>query len=206
MSNKKSNSQSEKGQRSLLDYAKDGKDKISYYTKSDKEEEKLIGFNVVLALCSLTFLATGYIYPNSTDLFVKLFALCVFGVLAAIASIPYLVLLEWITDLINRDLFALKLSVALLIIIFNITFLGLFLNNKFFLEIGFLLLFLQLIALIVIGFFKIPVKLKVIQNKNENPSIGSIFWIFLDKIAIIGGVISLIVWISSLVPLINSYL
>lgn len=202
MPKKKIDSQSNKSQTSLLDLAKIGKEKITVYTKSDKEEEKLIGFNVVLALCSLAFLATGYVYPNNTDLFVKTFALCVFGVFAAIASVPYLVLIEWISDLIDRDLFALKLSVALLICVFNITFLGLFFNNRFFLEIGFLILFIQLIALVIIGFFKIPVKNHVIESEKQGSKLGAIIWTLLDKIAIIGGVISLLLWIYSIIPLI----
>jgi len=201
----KKDTQPQNQQPSLLEIAGVAKEKISVYTKSDKEEDKLLGFNVVLTLCSLAFILTGYVYPNSTDLFVKIFALCVFGILAAIASIPYLYLIEMITDLIKKDIFALKLSVALLICVFNLTFLGLFLNNQKFLEYGFFILFIQIILLIVIGFLKIPVHLKIEQSKTRGSSLGTLVWTILDKISIIGGVISLIIWIISLAPMILAH-
>jgi len=120
-------------EKTIYDYAKDSVNAISFYTNSDKEEDKLIGFNAILTLLCLDFIITGLLIPNSSQLVIKIIVLFIFGIVTAAICVVYLYLVEMIANLINKDLFALKLSIGILIFVACLTLSGLFLPKQEFL-------------------------------------------------------------------------
>lgn len=187
-------------EKTIYDYAKDSVNAISFYTNSDKEEDKLIGFNAILTLLCLDFIITGLLIPNSSQLVIKIIVLFIFGIVTAAICGVYLYLVVMIANLINKDLFALKLSIGILIFVACLTLSGLFLPKQEFLEWGFILICAQIILIIIIGFLKIPVKVNIQKSESQGSNLGIIFWNLLDKISIIGGVLGLIVILHSWLP------
>jgi hypothetical protein len=198
--NQKSSDNNESQISIFFDFAKASVKEISIYTNSEKEEDKLIGFNAILALLCLDFIITGLLLPNSSELVSKIIILFIFGIIAAAMCGIYLYLMVMIANLINKDIFALKLSIGILIFIVCLTLSGLFLPKQIFLEWGFILFCAQIILIIVIGFLKIPIKVNIQKSESQGSNLGIIFWNLLDKISIVGGVLGLIVLLYSWLP------
>jgi hypothetical protein len=185
----------------FFEFAKASVHEISIYTNSEKEEEKLIGFNAVLTLISLDFILTGSLLPNSSELVSKIVLLFIFGIVSAALCGIYLYLVVMIANLAKKDIFALNLSIGILIFVACLTLSGLFLPKQIFIEWGFILICIQVILIIVVGYLKIPVKKNIEQNKIQGSNLGIFFWNLLDKISIIGGVLGLILLLYSWIPI-----
>lgn len=170
------------------------KEKISKYTKSNEVEDRLIGFNLILAIGILAFIFPGYLTHGNSDFLTKIIILLVCILFAAVAGLIYLPIIEFMSDIVEKDVFSLKFSIALLICAFNLTFFGFYLDNLSFLKYGFVILIIQIVVMIIIGYLKIPVTEKVQQKADKSVDI----WVVLDKISIITGLINFIVWIFGL--------
>lgn len=175
---------------SLASLASETKKKILDYSNSSEIEKQLIGFNSVLALGTLAFIFAGFLTHGNSDFMGKIiiFFFCI--VFAGVAGVLYLPIIEFSSGFVKNDIFGLKLSIAMLICALNITFFGFYLDNLLFLQYGFAILFIQIVALAVIGYLKIPVETKIKQKANDSLDI----WVILDKISIISGLINFVVW------------
>jgi hypothetical protein len=181
----------------FFEFAKASYHEISIYTNSENEENRLIGFNAVLTLISLDFILTGALIPNSSDLVSKIVLLIILGIVSAAACGIYLYLVVMIANLAKKDTFALNLSIGILIFVACLTLTGLFLPKQIFIEWGLILILIQAILIIIVGFLKIPVKTNVEQSKIQGSKIWNFFWNLLDKISTVGGVLGFTVLIYS---------
>ena len=102
-----------------------------------------------------------------------------------------------IANLAKKDTFALNLSIGILIFVACLTLTGLFLPKQIFIEWGLILILIQAILIIIVGFLKIPVKTNVEQSKIQGSKIWNFFWNLLDKISTVGGVLGFTVLIYS---------
>jgi hypothetical protein len=181
----------------FMEFARASYQEISKYTTSEIEEDRLIGFNAVLTLISLDFIFTGALIPNSQDLVSKIILLIIFGVVSVAACGIYLYLVVLIAGLAKKDIFALNLSIGILIFVACLTLTGLFLPKQIFILWGFILILIQIILIIIVGFLKIPVKTNIEQSKIQGSKVWNFFWNLCDKISAVGGVLGLILLLYS---------
>lgn len=167
---------------------------ISKYAQSEKVEDKLIGYNVILTFLVLTFLMAGFLLPGTADIFSSIIYLFVSGIFAAILSYGYLRIIEIITNLSSKNYFALKISITLLFFIVSISLIGFLYHFKELLNIGFALLIVQILVLTGLGYYKYPIS----GPDNREYRKDANHWALVGKISDICGIINFVVWIGAI--------
>ncbi|MGD0080915.1 MAG: hypothetical protein ABSB80_09750 [Methanoregula sp.] len=190
----KKSSSSSQNENSLIDLADGALKEISKYAQSEKEEDKLIGYNVILTFLVLTFLMAGFLLPGTADIFSSIIYLFVSGIFAAILSYGYLRIIEIITNLSSKNYFALKISITLLFFVVSLSLIGFLYHIKELLNGGFALLIVQILVLTGLGYYKYPIR----GPNNQEYKKETDHWALVGKVSDVCGIINFVVWIGAI--------
>jgi len=178
---------------SLASLAQSGLRSLEKYTLSQNPIDKLLVCNALLLMINIAFLFAGnYLKNFETISFIIYF---LFGALfGAIILLGYVKILDLIKKVINNNYFAFNFSVAVLLISATFGLIGNILVQPIYLNYCLYGVITQLLGLL---FFGLVIKLPVQEElaKKQNNVLISLFWNILDKISIVSGVISLIIFI-----------
>ena len=175
---------------SLTSLANKGLDEIAKFAVSEEPTDKLIGFNAILVFITLTLIILYHFVTNPQDLLNIIIFLCIGGIGAGIVSLGYVKFLAIVSKVVSQDIFALKVSISILFFDVSCVLIGFLFSLEPLVKIAYALLVIQLLAILILGFMKIPVEQKIIEKKNSSVGI----WDLLDKIAIITGIINFMAW------------
>ncbi len=187
-SSKKRNIQIEQ-ETSLGEYVKYFFEKIGKLADSKNLSDRYVAYNSMILFLVLTFVFSNHFLKNFDDLFNVIIQVGVSGLIGAIVSLGYLFLIESINKLIKGDDFAHKIAISTLFIALTTSFLGFlyFLENL--IEISLVIVVVQVIMLILFGFFKFPIGLKIKELKDDKVNV----WSVLNKINLISGTINILI-------------
>jgi hypothetical protein len=174
---------------SLASLANEGFKSLSKFAKSEKKEDKLIGFNGILFFLIVTLGIASGITTNFNEIFNILMFLALSALISAILTIGYLKIFDIISNTISNDEFAIKSAISLQFFSVSSMLIGFLYQIKTFINIGIILLLAQLIVALILGFLKLPVKTKIETKQDNKIDI----WVILDRILICSGIINLII-------------
>ncbi|MFA5930900.1 MAG: hypothetical protein WC821_01150 [archaeon] len=187
---------------SLASLAKAAFNPVAKLCNSEKDDERLVGINIILFIFCLALVGTTQQLTDLNSIGLVAY-LVVFGLFASIISLAYRPALLAIAGFVNRDIFALKFSVGVMFILSGLSFYAAYYLRKDLLPLLIFGIIAQLMSIVIIGFAKIPIKTFQTQSKETNKLT---FWEILEKIDTIGGVIGLIIFLIPFISGIITYL
>jgi len=176
---------------SMAELALSGIKSLEKYAASEDAVDKLLALNALLFVVNFAFLFTGNFMSKFETVSFVIYV--IFGaIFGAIILLGYVPILDLIKKVIQKNYFAFNFSAAILLISASLGVVGAILTQEFYLRLALYGLIAQFMSLFVFGLFiKLPVKEELAKNITNNA--WNLFWNVLDKISIVGGVISLII-------------
>jgi len=172
------------------DYADKFFKQIQALANDSRKGGTLIGTNALLFFITSTLLLGTLLAEGDTILLADVILLIFAAIICGAISYAYLKLVTAVSTVVSDDLFALKASVASLFIAVTLALFGLLFQAKGLQVAALVIIPLQLVLLLLLGFVKLPVEEHVAANPERVT-----LWRVLDRINSIVGILSAIAWV-----------
>lgn len=180
----------------LGDLADKGLSRIQKYAKSNKQEDKLIGFNAILVFLILTLSTAAYFTPDPNDAATVLIMLFVGGIIGGALSLGYIRLIEIVAGIVSQNIVAMRWSISALFCGVSCSLIGFLFHFMLMVKTAFGILLLQLLLILILGFIGLkPAPTPVVLS--EGNSVG--FWTTLDRTSTIMGIINFVAWAGAII-------
>lgn len=156
---------------SMLSLAKKYFAEISKLSASKKPADRLLVYNSIFVFLILTVVISFSLLNNNfKDIFLTIIIIVVSGIFAAILSRIHLFILEKIFEITHNSIIPHKFTIPILFLSFLVAIAGLIFYLKIAISISIVLIFVQLVVLLFVGYLKKP-QTEVIVNLPVNAEV-----------------------------------